>query len=127
MKTIYLRRVSYTDTGTWGVLLDSNRIPLMNTFELPWKENRTGESCIPERSYLVKPFNSPKFGKCLKIENVPGRSGILIHSGNTAGDTRGCVLVGHTWGADGVYQSRDALARLIGMIEPMGVQIIISS
>ena len=29
-----------------------------------------------------------------RVQNVPGRSGILFHVGNTAEDTEGCILLG---------------------------------
>ena len=44
--------------------------------------------------------NSPKFGPCYKVQGVPRRSEILIHSGNYVGDrllnyrtnSHGCIL-----------------------------------
>ena len=39
--------------------------------------------------------HSPRFGAVRAyLDAVPGRSGILLHEGNTVADTRGCVLLG---------------------------------
>lgn len=56
--------------------------------------NEVRKSCIPEGTYPVKRHKSPKFGDTFWIQNVPGRSGILIHAGNFHKDTLGCVLAG---------------------------------
>lgn len=50
---------------------------------------------IPCGEYPLKKTYSPKFKRSLPIVcNVPGRSGIRIHSGNTYVDSSGCILVG---------------------------------
>ena len=50
---------------------------------------------IPPGEYTVKNLYSPKFGRMmLRLVNVPDRSGILIHQGNYAKDSLGCILVG---------------------------------
>ncbi len=64
------------------------------TLELPWLDNQPQISCIPEGVYTCKRFNSAKFGETFHVCDVPGRSGILFHAGNTAKDTRGCILLG---------------------------------
>tara|TARA_R110001606_G_scaffold259390_2_gene407130 strand:+ start:1594 stop:2028 length:435 start_codon:yes stop_codon:yes gene_type:complete len=73
------------------------------TLELPWLDNQTSISCIPEGHYDVVPRTSQKYKEHLHITDVEGRSLILIHFGNYAGsvnpktgkpDIRGCVLVG---------------------------------
>jgi hypothetical protein len=48
---------------------------------------------------------------------VPGFEGIRIHSGNTAADTDGCVLVGDTRGPDSVGQSKVAFERLFRLLD----------
>jgi hypothetical protein len=54
-----------------------------------------------------------------RIQRVPVFEGILIHSGNWARDSLGCVLVGEELLADGsgVADSRDACAWLYPLVE----------
>lgn len=49
---------------------------------------------IPNGRYSVTGKRSEKFGANKLYLNVPERSGIMFHGGNTAEDTKGCLLVG---------------------------------
>lgn len=62
------------------------------TIELSWKNNQKNISCIPKNIYNVNLIMSPKFKEVLSIANVPNRSGILIHKGNSYKDIKGCIL-----------------------------------
>lgn len=105
MKKAILQRIPH-EKVTFGFLSfeNINHRPIY-TIELPWRNNQCDISCISQGLYNVTPYNSKRFPGTFEILHVPGRSAILIHSGNFAcdvnisaskhkTDTEGCVLVG---------------------------------
>ena len=54
-----------------------------------------GKTAIPAGLYDIGLRNSPKFGPgTIEIKGVPNFTDILIHAGNSADDTAGCIIVG---------------------------------
>lgn len=104
MKTAVLTREPSTDQGTLGKFTIDG--VTFQSLELPWRENRRQRSCIPAGDYICRLVKSPRFGRVFHVTNVPGRSAVLIHSGNFAGDVElgyqshveGCVLLGERRG-----------------------------
>ncbi len=72
-----------------------------------------GETAIPAGRYEVVINFSQRFKRMMPLLlNVPNFDGIRIHSGNTAENTEGCILVGLTKGDDQIGESRRAFANL---------------
>lgn len=118
-----LRRVAYREDGVFGVLLLDDR-PFAVTLERPWRDNKKGESCIPVGKYICTRVTSPKFGHTWMVADVPGRSEILFHSGNTFRDSHGCILVAEKFAlwADGttsIADSRIGMQELMDMTRSM--------
>lgn len=100
---------------TRGVIRMGSHV-ICHTLELPWLSNDRNVSCIPEGFYPAWKAKSSKFGDVFYIDHVPARSGILIHSGNTIRDTRGCILAGLDCDLTSVVQSRLAMQRLLMLL-----------
>lgn len=83
-----------TTVSTGGELRLDDKV-LCYTLERPVGLNRPNLDAIPYGAYSVVLAWSPHFGMFLpKLLNVPGRTNILLHKGNTAEDTEGCILLG---------------------------------
>lgn len=123
-----LRRVASRPDGVAGVLLlraPLGDLPMCVTLEDPWKMNAVGESCVPANTYTCRKRPS-RFGVTFELQNVPGRSAILFHAGNTQEDTRGCILLGFAWGAIDdrldIRESRIAFAAFMELMNVKGVE-----
>lgn len=94
----FLTRQPSTEQGTFGTITDSQGHKICVTCELPWRDNQPQKSCIPIGTYTVIPHNSAAHPNTWELENVPDRTGILIHNGNTEADSLGCIIVGRRFG-----------------------------
>ena len=117
-----LQRLCLTQNSTCGNLFINDELQCW-TLEEPFADGLHG-SCIQAGTYQIEMGPSPKFlgskdpweraqGQSIPhVLNVPSRSSILIHWGNTAQDTEGCILVGLSHHDDFIGQSRDAFTEL---------------
>ena len=124
--TVTLDRSPSGEQGTFGELSYFGEV--LNTAELPDLGNRRNVSCISEGDYPCRLVRSPRFGTVYHVQGVPGRTGVLIHSGNYAGDrargwrshSHGCILPGLRLGRLGdqraVLCSRPALSRFMAAL-----------
>lgn len=82
------------------------------------KKKVYGETAIPKGTYTVSYTYSNKFKKMMPlINNVKGFEGIRIHSGNTAKDSLGCILLGENKAVGKVLNSRVTCNKLYELIE----------
>lgn len=121
---IALDRSAHTPWGTFGTLrlADGSAFP---TVEPRWEYNAAGKSCIPAGVYIMRQRASPivyrtsgqGFHIGWEVTGVPGRSLIMLHPGNWASDSNGCILPGRAHavlnGKPGVSASRAAFKDLM--------------
>lgn len=87
------------------------------------------QTAIPIGTYKVSmDVISPKYsgvafyrdlcgGRVPRVMDVPGFDGILIHAGNTAADTAGCLLVGKNTAVGKVLESKATFTVLYGRMK----------
>ena len=87
------------------------------------------KTAIPLGTYKVSmDIISPKYskvafyrdlcgGRVPRVMDVPGFDGILIHAGNTAADTAGCLLVGRNKAVGRVLESKATFTVLYGRMK----------
>ena len=127
---IELVRIAFKDTYTIGKLyvdgkyfsdvledVDRGLDSSMSESEILEKKVK-GQTAIPTGHYVINITYSPKYKRMMPLLlDVKGFSGIRIHSGNTAKDTEGCLIVGKNKKVGMVLESRDTYQRLFKMME----------
>ena len=91
MKRITLDRVYY-ENGTLGRIQELG----IWILERPWVNNERNVSCIPEGLYLVKPDMEGRYTGYPELQNVYGRTEIIIHPANRVNQLEGCLAPGLT-------------------------------
>lgn len=137
---LLLKRVALRDTYTIGRLYVDNHY-FSDTLEDkvrdynkdgdlndPNEQKVYGKTAIPYGRYeITMKVQSPKYsqrasyawckGYLPRLLNVPHFDGILIHAGNTADDSAGCLLVGENKVKGQVINSMATLKRLIPILK----------
>jgi len=137
MEKFLLERV-YLPTETLGSIYAPDKEIVCKTMELPWKENRSNISCIPEGEHLVRKMVPDQFRKYpyFRFVKVEGRginkfynmSTILIHPATFVHHLKGCIGVGskHTdINKDGIPDIVDSKLTLKHMTDTMPDEFIL--
>ena len=120
---LLILRDTFSDESIIGELfLNGERF--CDTLELPFRDNQRSVSCIPTGEYKVR-LRLPRESATrdyihLLVQDVPSRDYILFHRGNSAKDTRGCILVGQGSQQDVVHNSTLAMDLLLKEIINLG-------
>lgn len=136
-----LRRIAKRDTYTIGKLYingvyfcdtieDKDRGLTQSTSLDEIKKKKVySKTAIPTGTYEVtmgvysNTFGKKAFYKQLckgyvpRLKNVPGFEGILIHVGNTADDSAGCILVGKNTVVGKVLDSKNTFTKLYAKLK----------
>ncbi|GAO45396.1 DUF5675 family protein [Flavihumibacter petaseus] len=108
----------YDSSGTSGILSCEERFVCF-TIELPWRDNKRMISCIPEGRYPLALRYSERHRWHLQVQNVPGRSLILLHKANNAAkELKGCIAPVSELVRPGVgKRSNDAFCKLMQLVK----------
>jgi hypothetical protein len=120
---LLLIRDTFTEQSTLGKLYLNGEF-MCDTLENPYINNERNISCIPHGQYDVRirvaRESATRDYVHLLVQEVPNRSYILFHIGNTAKDTKGCILVGLDRQQDRVNNSKLAMDLLMKEIIYLG-------
>jgi Family of unknown function (DUF5675) len=130
-----VKRDTFTSRSTIGKLYIDGKF-FAFTLEDPQRELGVkiyGNTAIPKGTYTVIWNKSTRFSKekgkdvfMPLLLDVPGFSGVRIHSGSFPADTLGCILVGYNKGKDFINGSRDAIKALYPLIQKAASPITIT-
>lgn len=135
-----LKRKNFADTYTLGNLyvndvyfcdtLEDTDRKLDDSMSLEEIKSKKvyGHTAIPKGTYdITLDVVSPKFkdrtwakfcnGKLPRLINVKGYEGVLIHVGNKADDTLGCILVGKNATSGFINNSTDTFKELYSLLQ----------
>lgn len=95
-----------------------------------------GKTAIPTGVYHIdmntvsprlknKSYAKPYGGRVPRLQGVKGFDGVLIHPGNTADDTEGCILVGRNTEVGKLTDSKATYCKLFEMMDAVNEHIII--
>ena len=133
MKKLFLYRLESSNEGTFGILTVDG--VYWHSLELPNRDNKPNISRIPSGVYNVSLRYSPQFKRNLyHVKKVKGRTYILFHGANFAGDTKlgfqshlqGCITLGKKVGKaknrfgnkqNCVFSSRIAIKELMTLLD----------
>lgn len=141
-----LKRIALKPTYTIGRLYADDKY-ICDTIEdrvrdLNNEAKVAGQTAIPYgRYYITMSVQSPKFktkanykfckGYLPRLLNVPQFEGVLIHIGNTAADSAGCILVGENKVVGKVINSTTTFKKVYTLLkaaaerkEPISIEIV---
>lgn len=130
---IELQRFAYTHLGTLGWwTVNHNAGGLIYSClsaENPDRGNVPNESCIPEGDYKLVRSHFHRGGyECFQVfladgSEIPGRTLVKVHRGNSAADVQGCIVLGRDptlhWGRWGVGPSGGSTGAFTAWMEVM--------
>jgi hypothetical protein len=91
MRKLKIDRKHYANATTGRVEFEGF---FCHSLELPWLNNKTDVSCIPNGIYLCRKIISPNHGNCFEIVDVHERTLIRGHKANFTYELLGCIAFG---------------------------------
>ncbi len=135
MATIRIRRIKQYGETTIGKLTIDGVNKHWFVLEPGGPDSRIegSDKRIEAGTYSILPYSSAKYNSVYELQNVPGRTKILIHAGNYHDNTEGCLMPGLLWGVMNdkqyyVASSRAAVKGIFSIINNAGsIKVIITN
>ena len=133
-----LTRSIYGPAATLGLLTVAG--VTYHTIEQPWRDDAAFSSCVPDGTYMLMPYESPKHGDTWCLHNpaygiygtappVGARGYCELHAGNWASQLEGCIAPGLSAGTmidpslgteqPAVLDSQEAIRAILAALGPM--------
>ena len=118
---MYIERYDNDDFGCYGSLAIGSLD--CYTLELPSLNNTPNISCIPAGKYDASIDKNITIGGkyVIRLQDVPDRTGILIHVGNYTNEIAGCILVGNSQHTNSIKKmvtsSKHTMSKLLAEVE----------
>jgi len=128
MKYLEIFRLEFSNDGVFGIIKYDNKIlHSLYSLELPFNDNKKYISSIPAGEYKALVSTSERLGDTIELLEVPNRTDIMFHVGNTIDDLKGCIGIGNRIRNNmknsrrvmrdrGLSHSKPAMKRLIKLI-----------
>lgn len=111
-------KLSINDVYFCDTLEDKVRPLVDENNDGKWDNKVWGETAIPYGTYTVTHYYAGNFKRDMPfLVNVKGFQGIMIHYGNTALQTHGCILVGENKEVGKVLHSKDTFEKLWSLMQ----------
>jgi hypothetical protein len=128
-----LQRTQVDSTGCYGILRASSPDDswLAVTLEHTYNDGHGNWTPkIPANTYTCmlgshQLVGAPAPENLYELQDVPGHTGILIHSGNVDGDSSGCILLGQAKQGNEITNSRATLERIMSIENGMSFQLTV--
>jgi hypothetical protein len=127
---VFLKRAFSSKEVTLGMITvnDGEHDPIY-TLENPQRSTKK-DSRIPAGIYTCVPYSGTRYKNVYLVKDVPGRSAILFHWGNTEKDTAGCILLGLKTGkldgAPAVLSSKKAFSYFKSLVGEKPFKLVIT-
>ena len=109
---LLLKRLHKSENSTIGELSINGKFECYTLEDVERESKIYGKTAIPKGTYEIVMTMSNRFKKIMPLLlNVEGFEGVRIHSGNSAKNTEGCILLGTTRSVDFIGGSRQAIAK----------------
>ena len=109
---LLIKRLHKTQNSIIGELSIDGKFECYTLEDVERESKIYGKTAIPKGTYEIVMTMSNRFKKIMPLLlNVEGFEGVRIHSGNSAKNTEGCILLGTTRSVDFIGGSRQAIAK----------------